>query len=148
MTGGGSSPSLPILIGKIRVRKPGLEPGRGYPQRFLRPQRLPFRHFRMFRLAEVKHVPEHKTDPAWSGSVPVDLERKMGFEPTTFSLARRCSTTEPLPRWSPRVARNTSEFTRGAIRCQMASGPRFPPAAVTEHGFADDPVIDIRARIR
>ena len=25
------------------------------------------------------------------------LERKMGFEPTTFSLARRCSTTEPLP---------------------------------------------------
>jgi hypothetical protein len=25
------------------------------------------------------------------------MERKMGFEPTTFSLARRCSTTEPLP---------------------------------------------------
>ena len=25
------------------------------------------------------------------------LERKMGFEPTTLSLARRCSTTEPLP---------------------------------------------------
>ena len=26
-----------------------------------------------------------------------ELERKMGFEPTTLSLARRCSTTEPLP---------------------------------------------------
>src|SRR5688500_5874026 len=26
------------------------------------------------------------------------LERKTGFEPATFSLARRCSTTEPLPR--------------------------------------------------
>ena len=25
------------------------------------------------------------------------LERKMGFEPTTLSLARRCSTAEPLP---------------------------------------------------
>ena len=25
-------------------------------------------------------------------------ERKTGFEPATFSLARRCSTTEPLPR--------------------------------------------------
>ena len=25
------------------------------------------------------------------------LERKTGFEPATFSLARRCSTTEPLP---------------------------------------------------
>src|SRR3954452_12820215 len=25
------------------------------------------------------------------------LERKTGFEPATFSLARRCSTAEPLP---------------------------------------------------
>ena len=25
------------------------------------------------------------------------MERQMGFEPTTLSLARRCSTTEPLP---------------------------------------------------
>ena len=29
----------------------------------------------------------------WDGS----LERKTGFEPVTLSLARRCSTTEPLP---------------------------------------------------
>lgn len=28
----------------ILVPKTGLEPVRGYPQRFLRPQRLPFRH--------------------------------------------------------------------------------------------------------
>ena len=26
------------------------------------------------------------------------LERKTGFEPATLALARRCSTTEPLPR--------------------------------------------------
>ena len=26
-----------------------------------------------------------------------EMERQMGFEPTTLSLARRCSTTEPLP---------------------------------------------------
>ena len=30
-------------------------------------------------------------------SVVRELERKMGFEPTTFSLARRRSTPEPLP---------------------------------------------------
>ena len=27
----------------------------------------------------------------------VNLERETGIEPVTFSLARRCSTTEPLP---------------------------------------------------
>ena len=27
----------------------------------------------------------------------IKMERKTGFEPATFSLARRCSTTEPLP---------------------------------------------------
>ena len=29
------------------------------------------------------------------------MERKMGFEPTTLSLARRCSTAEPLPLDTP-----------------------------------------------
>ena len=29
--------------------------------------------------------------------VPKLMERKRGFEPPTLSLARRCSTTEPLP---------------------------------------------------
>jgi hypothetical protein len=28
------------------------------------------------------------------------LERETGFEPATFSLARRCSTPEPLPRFA------------------------------------------------
>jgi hypothetical protein len=37
-------------------------------------------------------------------SVPGLLERKMGFEPTTFSLARRCSTTEPLPQCAATLA--------------------------------------------
>ena len=37
------------------------------------------------------------------------LERKMGFEPTTFSLARRCSTTEPLPLDRPIVLPHGAE---------------------------------------
>ena len=32
-----------------------------------------------------------------SGAVGCQLERKTGIEPATFSLARRCSTTELLP---------------------------------------------------
>ncbi len=34
------------------------------------------------------------------------LERKTGFEPATFALARRCSTTEPLPQWCRRAELN------------------------------------------
>ena len=42
------------------------------------------------------------TQPAWkAGILPLNytriLERKTGFEPATFALARRRSTTEPLP---------------------------------------------------
>ena len=37
-------------------------------------------------------------DDGFSGK---EMERKMGFEPTTLSLARRCSTTEPLPLTAP-----------------------------------------------
>ena len=32
-----------------------------------------------------------------SPNTQADLERETGIEPATFSLARRCSTTEPLP---------------------------------------------------
>jgi hypothetical protein len=71
---------FPIRVAKRRVRKAGLEPARGYPQRFLRPQRLPFRHF---RATEKRTPPEVRR---------YSLERKTGFEPATFSLARRCST--------------------------------------------------------
>ncbi len=50
--GFGCDPRLtPVLVGRwpweTLVRKVGLEPTRGYPQRFLRPPRLPFRHFRL-----------------------------------------------------------------------------------------------------
>ncbi len=31
------------------------------------------------------------------GYVADQMERKTGFEPATLALARRCSTTEPLP---------------------------------------------------
>jgi hypothetical protein len=37
---------------------------------------------------------------SWSSAIELHphLERKTGFEPATLALARRCSTTEPLPR--------------------------------------------------
>ena len=43
------------------------------------------------------------SQPAWkAGALPLSytrkiLERKTGFEPATLALARRYSTTEPLP---------------------------------------------------
>ena len=47
------------------------------------------------------------SQPAWkAGALPlsytrivikIQMERKTGFEPATLALARRCSTTEPLP---------------------------------------------------
>ncbi len=43
------------------------------------------------------------SQPAWkAGALPlsytrIKLERKTGFEPATLALARRYSTTEPLP---------------------------------------------------
>ncbi len=40
-------------------------------------------------------------------------ERETGIEPATFSLARRCSTTEPLPHGSNKV-----EFTNSLLRLQ------------------------------
>ena len=53
----------------------------------------------------------------------------MGFEPTTLSLARRCSTTEPLPPtngFRPVVPRVGIEpTTRGfSVRCSTAELPR------------------------
>ena len=69
------------------------------PQRFLRPRRLPFRHARASQTLNREHTvlpdPSTRKHP---GTARVTLERKTGFEPATFSLARRCSTTEPLPR--------------------------------------------------
>ncbi len=54
----------------------------------------------------------------------------MGFEPTTLSLARRCSTTEPLPPANglrpvvPRVG--IEPTTRGfSVRCSTAELPRL-----------------------
>ncbi len=47
---------------------------------------------------------------------PFFLERKMGFEPTTLSLARRCSTAEPLPLYHPRkflIFAGTISWCRG-----------------------------------
>src|SRR6478735_9554958 len=38
------------------------------------------------------------------------VERETGFEPATFSLARRCSTPEPLPRDSMRLLASASVY--------------------------------------
>ena len=46
--------------------------------------------------------------------MPKEMERKMGFEPTTFSLARRCSTTEPLPLANADVVSTDSAGSRRA----------------------------------
>ena len=42
------------------------------------------------------------------------LERKTGFEPATLSLARRCSTAEPLPLVTAMVPRERLELSRVA----------------------------------
>jgi hypothetical protein len=70
------------------------------PQRFLRPPRLPFRHSGLLETAEKTPVfqrPQLRPHLTELGEVGTQLERKMGFEPTTFSLARRHSTAELLP---------------------------------------------------
>ena len=78
-------------------------------RRLLRPSRLPFRHFGAAsdysgahcagsacrtRCERLTHkMPREIVSQSWR----MELERKTGFEPATFSLARRCSTPEPLP---------------------------------------------------
>ena len=49
--------------------------------------------------APKNHLPSHLLQQ--------ELERKTGFEPATPSLARRCSTTEPLPLEVRQVLRPT-----------------------------------------
>ena len=39
---------------------------------------------------------------------PIKLERKTRFELATLALARRCSTTEPLPRFNEKNTKNFS----------------------------------------
>ncbi len=67
------------------------------PQRFLRPRRLPFRHVRQRALGGYLIREALNAHKKARNFVRAGLERKTGFEPATFSLARRCSTTEPLP---------------------------------------------------
>lgn len=62
-----------------------------------------------------------KNSPGDSGAVG---ERKTGFEPATFSLARRCSTAEPLPRAV--LANGTRNYSHGAERRQDRSRGQTP----------------------
>ena len=50
------------------------------------------------------------------------MERKTGVEPATFSLARRCSTTEPLPLTLGSAGGTTTEIT-GTWYCRVCRGP-------------------------
>ena len=95
------------------------------PQRFLRPSRLPIPPLRRRHFANVQDLSYSKDVNVHSRDVNVQMEATSGFEPligvlqtpalttwprrptrerktrfelATFSLARRCSTTEPLPR--------------------------------------------------
>ena len=53
------------------------------------------------------------------------LERKKGFEPSTLALARRCSTTEPLPHiqlnWCPKAESNHrhEDFQSSALPTEL-----------------------------
>ncbi|MDI3537297.1 MAG: hypothetical protein PWP30_1779 [Eubacteriaceae bacterium] len=51
------------------------------------------------------------------------MERKTGFEPATLALARRCSTTEPLPqRWCPEAESNHrhEDFQSSALPTELS----------------------------
>src|SRR6266481_1686668 len=49
----------------------------------------------------MEHICAYPGRETLSASLCLDrLERETGIEPATFSLARRCSTTEPLPQFS------------------------------------------------
>ena len=57
------------------------------------------------------HIPkEQRTSQTEASLVPHIMERETGIEPVTFSLARRCSTAEPLPHY--RIAKHENTFTR------------------------------------
>ena len=100
--------------------------------RLLRPSRLPFRHFGAAsdysgahcagsacrtRCERLTHkMPREIVSQSWR----MELERKTGFEPATFSLARRCSTPEPLPpdcrrRWRWRCWRQGPDSRWGRL---------------------------------
>src|SRR5919202_6936459 len=56
------------------------------------------------------------------------MERKTGLEPATLSLARRCSTTEPLPPGAERQNRtaDTAIFSRVLYQLSYLGPPTGP----------------------
>ena len=57
------------------------------------------------------------------------MERETGFEPATFSLARRCSTPEPLPRFAvPTVPGRLTYYT--LIPGGVSSDSMWAPAVI------------------
>ena len=84
----------------------GIEPTRGYPQRILSPQRLPFRHAGTFlTVARSAGIHGH--------AIWLEAAEGVGFEPTVglhllrFSRPSRSTTLAPLPRKAMLKARTT-----------------------------------------
>ena len=63
-------------------------------------------------------LPSTRRKRARHGPFKGALERKRGFEPPTLSLARRCSTTEPLPHASGRIPQHLRSYRerRGPVK--------------------------------
>ena len=93
-------------------------------QRFLRPSRLPFRHFGACHGQHRARAPARQA-PRQRGARGVRVERKTGVEPATSSLARRRSTTELLPLavpWYGEGSRAGNGRRRHAVRPQRVPG--------------------------
>ena len=60
----------------------------------------------------------HKKSPVKNRA----LERKTRFELATLALARRCSTTEPLPHWCPEPESNQrhADFQSAALPTELS----------------------------
>src|SRR5216684_3666204 len=62
----------------------------------------------------------------------LEWERETGIEPVTFSLARRCSTTEPLPRVTQWAVRDSNSH---GLRQRILSPPCLPISATARNAL-------------
>src|SRR5579875_4037475 len=77
------------------------------------------------------------SDPSNRSNHVPRLERKTGFEPATLSLARRCSTTEPLPPGAERQNRtaDTAIFSRVLYQLSYLGVPPGLPRCSRPYPF-------------
>src|SRR2546429_1294427 len=73
------------------------------------------------------------------------IERETGFEPATSSLARKCSTTEPLPHSDFYESRNTKQW---AMRDSNSHGSSpTDPKSVLSTNFSNRPLFSDLGRV-